>query len=133
MSRENVAVVFAGFRRFSVGDMQGFKRLIDPDVTATAPAGWPEPGPWNGADAFIAQMERITADWSHQGISHPQVVAEEGEWVVVKYAWEVAGKTSGIDTSFDFVGAFRVRNGLIAEAHYRWDEADALEAAGLRE
>ena len=64
MSQENVEVVLEGFRRFEAGDMSGLAKVFDPDVKATAAAGWPEPGPWIGRRALFAQFERIAADWS---------------------------------------------------------------------
>jgi rhodanese-related sulfurtransferase/ketosteroid isomerase-like protein len=133
MSPEKVEVVLAAFRRFEADDMTGFGALLDPDVGATAAAGWPEHGPWIGADALVTQLERIRTEWSEHRIAQVEVLAEKGEWVVIEYSWEAGGATSGIDTVFDVVGAFRVRNGLIAEAHYRWNRAEALKAAGLSE
>ena len=64
-----------------------------------------------------------------------EMLAGRGEWVVIDYhSWETEGATSGIiDTVFDVVGAFRVRNGLIAEAHFRWNRAEALKVARLSE
>jgi rhodanese-related sulfurtransferase len=62
-----------------------------------------------------------------------EVLAEKREWVVIEYSWEAEDATSGTETVFDVVGAFRVRNALIAEAHFRWGRAEALKAAGLSE
>ena len=134
MSSENFAVILAGFRCFEARDLDGFRRLVSPDVTATAFEDWPEPGPWTDPDALIHQLERISTDWSDHRIVDPELVAEEGEWVIVQYRWEVEGGTSGIETmTLDLVGAFRVRNGLMVELHWRRNLDAALEAAGLSE
>jgi hypothetical protein len=132
VSQENIDVVLAAFRRFEADDMTGFGALLDPGIAATAAAGWPERGPWIGADALVMQLERIRAGWSEHRMAQVEILAERGEWVVIEYSWETEVATSGIDTVFDLVGAFRVRNGLIAEAHFRWNRAEALKAAGLR-
>jgi rhodanese-related sulfurtransferase len=134
VSQENVEVVFAAFRRFEADDMTGFGALLDPGIVATA-AGWPEPGPWIGADALVTQLVRIRAGWSEHRMAQVEMLAERGEWVVIDYySWETEGATGGIiDTVFDVVGAFRVRNGLIAEAHFRWNRAEALKVARLSE
>jgi rhodanese-related sulfurtransferase len=126
-----VEVALAASRCFEANDMTGFGALLDPGVSATAAAGWPEHGPWIGADALVTQLERIRTEWSEHRIAEVEVLADKGEWVVIEYSWEAESATSGIDTVFDVVGAFRVRNGLIAEAHYRWNRAEALKAAGL--
>jgi ketosteroid isomerase-like protein len=131
MSSENAEVVLAALRRFETDDMTGFRALLDPDVGATATTGWPEHGPWIGADELVTQLERIRAEWSEHRIAQVEVLAEKRDWVVIEYSWETEGAASGIDTMFDVVGAFRVRNGLIAEAHFRWNRAEALKAAGV--
>ena len=80
----------------------------------------------------MTQLERIRTEWSEHRIAEVEVLADRGEWVVIEYSWEAeSATTSGIETVFDVVGAFRVRHGLIAEAHYRWNRAEALKAAGL--
>jgi len=126
-----VEVALAASRCFEANDMTGFGALLDPAVSATATAGWPEHGPWIGADALVTQLERVRTEWSEHRIAEVEVLADKGEWVVIEYSWEAESATSGIDAVFDVVGAFRVRNGLIAEAHYRWSRAEALKAAGL--
>jgi ketosteroid isomerase-like protein len=131
MSPENIEVVLAAFRRFEADDVTGFGALLDPGVSATA-VGWPEHGPWIGANALVTQLERTRAEWSEHRMAQVEVLAEKGEWVVIEYSWEAESATSGTDIVFDVVGAFRVRNGRIAEAHFRWNRDEALEAAGLR-
>ena len=131
MSEENVEVVLAAFRRFEADDMTGFGALLDPGVGATATTGWPEHGPWIGADDLVTQLERIRAEWSEHRMAQVEVLAEKGEWVVIEYSWEAEDATSGIETVFDVVGAFRVLSGLIAEAHFRCGRAEAFKAAGL--
>ncbi len=133
MSDENVEVVLEAFRRFESGDVRGMGELLDADVVATGAPGWPEPGPFHGREAFVSQFKRIASDWSEHRIAKAEVVADEGDWVVIDWRWQVRGEASGIEMHFDLVGAFRVRNRLCHEAHYRWTRAEALEAAGLSE
>ena len=133
MSQGNVEIVLEAFRRFESGDTEGMGKLLDPDVLLMSAPGWPEPGPIRGREAFMRQFERISADWSDHRISRADVVADQGEWVVVDYRWQVRGAASGIETSFDLVGAFKLSDGLCVEAHYLWNREEALEAAGLSE
>jgi ketosteroid isomerase-like protein len=131
MSPENLEVVLAAFRRFEADDVTGFGALLDPGVSTTA-VGWPEHGPWIGPNALVTQLERIRAEWTEHRMAQVEVLAEKGDWVVIEYSWEAKGATSGTDTVFDVFGAFRVRNGRIAEAHFRWNRDEALKAARLR-
>ena len=130
-AQRNGEVALAALRRFDADDMTGFRALLDPNVGATATAGWPEHGPWIGADALVTQLERVRAEWSEHRIPQVEVLAETGEWVVIEYSWKAESASSGIDAVFDVVGAFRVRNALIVEAHFRWNRAEALKAARL--
>jgi len=102
------------------------------DAWISGPEGWPEQGPFRGRKAVFDQFERLKADWDEHRFVNVGTVAARGDWVVIRFTWEAHGSTSGIETAFDIWAAYKVVNGLIAEAHFRWDEAEALEAAGLR-
>ena len=60
MSQENVEVYFAAKERLAAGDHDGFARLLHPDITATV-MGLPEPGPFLGRDAVLAQLEGLAS------------------------------------------------------------------------
>jgi hypothetical protein len=85
-----------------------------------------------GRDAARAEIERLI-DWGEIRFTDIDVVAEQGDWVVVAYRWHVRGAGSGIATQLDVAAAVRVKGGLIIEWHNRWSRDDALEAAGLEE
>ena len=133
MSQENVELVMESFRRFEANDVQGFAALWHPEGRATAPADWPEPGPFVGRDAVVAQFERLAADWANHRFENIEVVADSGGWVVTTYSWHTRGVASGIEAHFDMALANRVQDGSIREGHFRWTRAEALEAAGLKE
>jgi ketosteroid isomerase-like protein len=133
MSRENVEVVLEAFRRFEVSDFEGGAGLWHPDAWVSGPEGWPEPGPFRGRDAAFAQFRRLTADWEENRISDVEVVADRENWIVVTFRWEVRGDRSGAATGANLAAAYRLTEGTISEAHFRWTGREALEAAGLRE
>jgi ketosteroid isomerase-like protein len=133
MSRENVDVVLEGIRRFQASDFEGVARLWQPDSWITGPKGWPEPGPFEGREAVIAQFRRLAEDWGENRFPDTRVVADRGDWVVVALRWEVRGGRSGVVTAADIGAAYRLRDGRMCEGHFRWTAADALEAAGLEE
>jgi hypothetical protein len=72
-------------------------------------------------------------EWGESRFTDVNVVADDGDWVVVECRWEVRGAESGIKTHFDLAIAIRVKEALIIEWHNRWSRAEALEAAGLSE
>jgi ketosteroid isomerase-like protein len=130
MSQENVELVLESLRRAEANDVEGGAALMHPEITATAVPGWPEPGPFVGRDAALAQSKRLT-DWGENRFTDIDVVADEGGWVVVAYRWHVRGAGSGISTHFDVATAVRLKEGRIIEWHNRWSRDEALEAAGL--
>jgi ketosteroid isomerase-like protein len=132
MSQENVAIVLEGLRRFVAFDFDGAMLLWHPDGRITSPEGWPEPGPFEGRDAIIGQFRRLTDEWGQQRVADVKVVADESGWVVVTFRWEARGGKSEATTAASLAAAYRVEDGRISEAHFRWTPEQALEAAGLR-
>jgi ketosteroid isomerase-like protein len=128
---ENVGIVLEGIRRFEALDFEGVTHLWHPDSQITGPEGWPEPGPFEGRGAVIGQFRRLAADWGRQRVSGLRVVAATADWVVVTFRWETQGGRSGAATAASFAAAYRVIDGRMSEAHFRWTPEQALEVAGL--
>jgi ketosteroid isomerase-like protein len=131
MSQENVEIVLAAVERFEEG--KRFRTRWAEDALVTAPDGWPEAGPFRGRDAILRQFERLRSDWDENRFREIEVLADEGEWVVIRGRWQTRGAGSGIENEVDVAMAFRVRNGHLVEGHARWDPSEALKVAGLPE
>jgi GNAT superfamily N-acetyltransferase/ketosteroid isomerase-like protein len=116
--------------RLTAGDFDGFAELLRPDVTTSGVEGWPEPGPFHGRDAVLAQFRRIVADFEAQRFSDFEAAFEDGDWSVLSYRWHVRGVGSQVETHFDFAVAVRVNDGHLAEMHFRRTRSGALAAAG---
>jgi hypothetical protein len=131
MSEENVELVLESLR-LDLNDMERRAALMHPEITATAVPGWPEPGPFVGRDAVLAETKRL-GDWGEISFTDIEVVADEGDWVVLAFRWHIRGEGSGIATHLDVAVAVRVSEGRMIEWHNRLSRDDALEAAGLSE
>jgi ketosteroid isomerase-like protein len=132
MSQENVEVVLEFLRCGEANDVNGVATLVHPDVEATAVRDCPEPGPFLGADAVVAEFKRLT-EWGEMRFTDFDLVADEGDWVVAGFRWQMRGAESGIETHFDVAVAVRVKEARVIEWHNRWTQAEALQAAGLSE
>ena len=132
MSQENIDLYFEAKDRLAARDRDGISRLIHPDVTATVAAS-PEPGPFVGRDALVAQLERLGIEFDEQRYTDVEVVAERDDWTVLTYRWWVRGSRSGVETHADIAVAYRVKDDQVVEVHWQATRAEALEAAGLRE
>ena len=129
MSQENVELVLESLRRAEANDVEGAAALMHPEITGTAVPGWPEPGPFVGRDAALAETKRLT-DWGENRFTDIDVVADEGDWVVVAFRWHVRGSGSGISTHFDVAAAVRVKEGRTIEWHNRWTETKPSKPPG---
>ena len=132
MSQENVELVLEYLRRAEAIDLEAIAARTHPQIRGTAARGWPEPGPFVGRDAALAEFKRLT-EWGENRFTDIDVVADEGDWVVIAYRWQVRAAGSGIETHFDVAAAVRVKDALVIEWHNRWSREEALEAAGLGE
>jgi ketosteroid isomerase-like protein len=131
MSEENVEVVRDALKRSARGEIDG--SAYTEDASLTGPEGWPEQGPFAGREAIRRQFERLASDWSSHGFSDVTIISATDDWVVATFRWETRGAASGIETTFEMAAAYRIEDGAFAEAHFRWNREDALEAAGLSE
>jgi ketosteroid isomerase-like protein len=132
MSKENVDIVMRGFPLFEAEDYEGMERLYHPDGRVTAPDGWPEPGPFEGREAVIAQFRRLASDMGAHHFRNVELVASRDNWVVLTFLWDIQGAGSGAAIAAKIAAAYRVQDGKIIEAHFRWTPEEALDAAGLR-
>jgi ketosteroid isomerase-like protein len=131
MSQKNVDLVLSGLPVFEAGDYEAMTQLWHPGGRVTAPAGWPEPGPFEGRDAVIAQFRRLVSDVGEHHFKEVEVLADHDDWVVLSFIWEIRGAESGASIASKITGAYRVEQGKVIEAHFRWTPEEALEAAGL--
>ena len=131
MSQENVEMVRAALKRFERGEIDD--NVFAEDGRLTGPEGWPEQGPFDGREAIRRQFERLASDSTSRAFHDVEIVSDEGDWVVITFRWQIRGAASGIETTFDMAAAYRIEGSEFAEAHFRWNHEDALEAAGLSE
>ncbi len=131
MSQENLEIVLEVIRLFEAKESSQARGYWHSDARMTAPEGWPEPGPFEGWDAILEQLERLTSDAGTQRFRDVKVLADREDWVVISLLWEVHGAGSGAATASKIAAAYRVFDGKLGEAHFRWTPEEALEAAGL--
>ncbi|HWG08686.1 MAG TPA: nuclear transport factor 2 family protein [Solirubrobacteraceae bacterium] len=132
MSRANADVVRPLYALWDAADVDPMVGLLDADVVASAPEGWPESGPTLGRADVLAQMRSVRANFEDQTMLIDRIETK-GDRVVTGHRVLARGKRSGLDAEFANSGAFRLQAGKIIEARFFWDHDEALNAAGLAE
>jgi ketosteroid isomerase-like protein len=132
MSR-NVDVVRAVLEAQRQRDWKAFRRLYDPDIEWEDVSGlWGDWGTRRGfedvRDAFVTwfeAFERVDFDIEN--------IIESGDEVVVFMRIRGRGRGSGLVVEQRIPSVWTVHGGRIVRVRGYRNEADALEAAGLRE
>ena len=131
MSEGNVAVVKATFDAWNADDMDAYRELLDPDVSMTSPANWPEPGPFRGREAVLGQYLRMRDAFDVDRAEPISDFAHAADRVVARLRWVTEGHGPRAVTP-EVSCIYTVRHGKVTAFEFFWDHAEALEAAGLR-
>jgi ketosteroid isomerase-like protein len=114
-------------------DLDALMDCFDVDAELITDPSWMEAGPFNGRAAIRRWFEGLAEAWD----GHDEVVIRElfetSERVVLRFDWEVRGRTSGLDTKLDATSINLVAQGRIVRQQYFFNHAEALKAVGLQE
>jgi ketosteroid isomerase-like protein len=132
MSR-NVDVVRAVFEAQRQRDWKAFRRLYDPDIEWEDVSGlWGDWGTRRGfedvRDAWVTWFEAF-----ERVEFEIESVVETGDEVIAFIRASGRGRESGLDVDQRLPSVWTVRGGRVVRVRAYRNEADALEAAGLRE
>ena len=134
MSQENVEIVQAAFAAFERGDTEAVLQLCAEDIVITQPKELPGASRHQYGHPGVLEAFSIWPEqWDEYRIEPPQLVADPGDYVVVKARQRGRGKQSGVEVDMEFAFLFTVRGGKLAEWQIFVSEDQALEAAGLSE
>jgi len=118
-------------RRFRLDTLDEWAELWSADCRLDSPEGWPEQGPFVGIEPVKAQFRRILLAWSEFPIEDVEVLADPGDWVVVRCRVPARGLSSGLETQLFLAVAYRIEDGLLKDCAVCWHPDEALAAAGL--
>ena len=136
MSQESVEVVRRIFEAFSRGDFEGGIELAaTPPEFEFVPSGALIPdlaSVQRGPDAFGRVVETFLAEFDDPRVELHELI-DAGDQVFTSFTLRGRGKRSGVETSWDPLSVWTVRDGRLV----RWlgftDRDAALKAAGLSE
>jgi ketosteroid isomerase-like protein len=131
MSEENVERLRRIYKRWAKGDFQeDALQLFDPYVVAVFPD--PEPSPQYGLDAVRRYMRGFLGSFERMRYEAQRFREGHGS-VIVDVRRSAVGKHSGLALEDEAFHVVTFRGRQIIRFDVFTDEAEALEAAGLRE
>jgi uncharacterized protein len=132
MSEENVEIVRRMYDAFHSGDADGALAHFDPDVVVDASKARPDGGRGQGRE----QLNVIVAAWMgtwDEWWEEIEEMRDLGSQVLVLSVQRGRGKGSGVEVEARYALLYDVHGGKITRLVMYADQAQALEAAGLRE
>jgi ketosteroid isomerase-like protein len=129
MSKDNVEAYRFFYEAWNAGDMDAVGDLYDDFAVLRAPEGWPEPGPWIGAEAISRQWKRQRDPWDKDTIEPVGDFIDAGDRVMVRFAWHGTGRGPELNAEATAIVTFR--GGKIVYHEIFWDHDEALAVLGL--
>jgi ketosteroid isomerase-like protein len=133
MSRENVETVRAVYERWGEGDFRASLDVADPLVLFVNPPGWPDAGTYLGVDRLQEYSRGFLEAWSRVAIEAEVITDAGGDSVVATVRQRGVGSESGAPTDFRYFQVWSFQGGKVIRLENFREQAEALEAAGLRE
>jgi ketosteroid isomerase-like protein len=128
-SQQNVATVQRFTEAVMRGDYEAAAAELDPELEIDD-TDIPES---TGTDSFRTWLARWNESWESWRIEDLEVRPVGDDATISLFKVIVRGKGSGIELTRDDAALAEFRGGKIARIAYYNDQAQALEAAGLRE
>ena len=134
MSEESVEVVRKLYELFDRRDLEAaFPDYADPNIELRVPPLYPDtPEVFRGREGierWIAMIDEVWAEWRFE----PERYLDTGSTVVVLTRLIAEGGSSGIHLEREVAHLWAVERGRATSVRVYLNQAEALEAAGLRE
>jgi ketosteroid isomerase-like protein len=132
MSQENVEIVRQVYEAFQRGDSKKLMNLVSPDIELHGTSGGLSDGSVaRGIEAVRQTFDLWDQDWETK--LSPQEFIDAGDQVVVLQHEHRRGRGSGAEVEAKTAVLYGLRDGGVVRIQGFMDQAEALEAAGLRE
>jgi ketosteroid isomerase-like protein len=132
VSQENVEVVRRMYDAYARGEFELSLSYLDSEIEFSQPAGEPGAGTYFGHEGVAQALASWTGAWDNYRVEVEELV-DFDEHVLARTRHHGRGKGSGADTELRIFQLWTLRHDKIVRARMYYDEADALEATGLRE
>jgi len=132
MSQENLEIVGLAHERLNEGDVEGLISLCDGDFELDMTARVLNPKMYRGHEGIRAFYREVSDVWE-EFRWEPLRFSEAADKVVVLLHSHGRGRGSGLEMARDAAMVWTVREDRAVSVRFYIDQAEAVEAAGLRE
>jgi ketosteroid isomerase-like protein len=132
MSQENVEVVRALVMAAQRADWSAAIAPFDPEIVLDQ-TRMPDGGIYRGAAEVWSFYRRWFGTWDNLEIAPQRFIDLDGDRVLVLLSIRGTGKGSGVDVNMATADLYELRQGRVVRHTGYPDQAEALEAVGLRE
>ena len=132
MSQENVEVVGRMYDAFERGDYETSLSYLDPEIEFSQPAQEPGGGMYHGHDGVMQAFAKWLGPWDEYHVEVDELT-DLGDHVLANTRHHGRGKGSGAAVEMQIFQLMTLHDGKIVRIRMYYDEAEALEAAGLEE
>lgn len=132
MSRQNLQAVQAAFYAYHRGDMERVVEFADPDLVVTQTAEMPDAETFHGRRGFIEAIDAWREAWDSFRVERLRTRAV-GDHVLTTVRQRARGRRSGVEVEGLLTFVFTLKAGKLVRWQMFADEANALEAVGLRQ
>src|SRR5919106_3592216 len=113
MSQENVEVVRDGYRVFRSQGLDALVARLDPDFEFVEDPRFPEAGVYRGREESAAYWRQFMEEWERWEFELEDAQDVGGDEVLVRFMIRGRGKGSGLETEFEALWLWTVRDGRI--------------------
>jgi ketosteroid isomerase-like protein len=136
MSQENVEVLRQGIRALNARDRAALAQIMREDAEwrpALTAGGHLEGAVYRGVDGIARYFDDLDAEFDNTDVEVETLEPIDGDRVFFSGRVHAQGKASGINLDVPIWAVWELRERKIQRGIAFLNEADALEAAGLRE
>jgi ketosteroid isomerase-like protein len=123
------------FRRaytdFARGNLEAVLELIDPEVELRDRPESPDASTYHGHEGVLESLQKSAETFEELDFI-PERFVEQGDHMVVTILMRGRGRGSGVPVEEQIAHLWTIREGKAAVLQVYSNEADALEAAGIR-
>jgi ketosteroid isomerase-like protein len=132
MSSENIEVARSAFDSFNRRELATAVEAFAPDAEWVPYLAALEEATYRGRDQIEAMWRDVLRDFPNFRIELMEVVADQGDTIVLKVEFQGMGRASGADIRTTVFHVASFRGGKVTRVVGFRDLAEALQAVGLR-